>query len=244
MERSKYILLIIVTGLLSLQSLKAQNNYREAIYNTYIDGNMAGWKDIIDEFEKQDLNTLDQQLELLSYYYGYIGYLISYKNKDQADHYIDKGEQLIDRLIEQYPDNATLNAYKGSFMSYRMALSRAKAITLGPQSMKYIDKAITLDPNNIQALTDKGNMLYYAPGIFGGNKKKGIIHYEKAVEMMENTQQTNNWFYLNSLTSLAQRYQEMKDNAKAIKTYEKILAKEPNYKWVRDELYPAALKNK
>lgn len=48
---------------------------------------------------------------------------------------------------------------------------KLKTPILGPLSMKYIKMAYETDPNNIQALSDMGNMLYYAPVVFGGDKQ-------------------------------------------------------------------------
>ena len=53
---------------------------------------------------------------------------------------------------------------------------------------------------------------------------------------------TNDWNYLSLLVTMAKAYDKIgqKNTAKAY--YEKILALEPNFRWIRDELYPAILK--
>lgn len=243
MERPKCFFCVIIFFLSGFVSVYGQNNHKKEIYQAYINGNMSDWQNTIEDMERKELSE-SETFELLSYYYGYIGYLIGNKNSKLANSYIKKGETLIDGILKKNPSNATANAYKGSFTSFKIALKKMKAVTLGPKSMEYINKAYKLDSKNVQALADKGNMLYYAPGMFGGDKKEAIRYFEKAIKTIEsNNDITDNWFYLNLLTLLAQYYNEMDRKQDALSTYEKILRIEPNFKWVRDELYPNQLKS-
>ena len=55
-------------------NINAQSVYKSQIYNAYINGDMNKWATIIHNFEKESPSTIERKLELLSYYYGYIGY--------------------------------------------------------------------------------------------------------------------------------------------------------------------------
>jgi tetratricopeptide (TPR) repeat protein len=223
--------------------VSAQASNRELIYNAYIQGNMKKWESVIISIEKQKPSTLDEKFELISYYYGHIGYLLGIKNYEQAARYIDKGDKLIADVLKHAPKNATAYAFKGSFIGFRIGMSKFKAITLGPESSKSIAHALQLEPANIQAHVDKANALYHTPGIFGGDKKQSLKLFLKATTLLEKSKQTdNNWFYLNVLTLTAKNYEalEQYQNAKAI--YEKIMRISLDYKWVKNELYPALLK--
>lgn len=238
MERPKYIFCILIILFSGIFTCYSQTDYKKTIYDAYINGNMSQWETVIKQIEAENL-SLPQKLDLMNYYYGYTAYLIGSNKSKQANVYIKKGEKLADQLLKEYPENASANAYKGSFISFKIALNKLKAVTLGPQSMKYINKAYKLDSGDVQALADKGNMLFYAPGMFGGNKEEAIQYFEKAIRMIEKNEDTeNNWFYLNLLTLLAQHYEKLDKKPQAINTYEKILQIEPDFKWVRDELYP------
>ncbi len=85
-----------------------------------------------------------------------------------------------------------------------------------------------------------GRKVNHAPVMFGGDKEEGLIFFEKAITQMEATQgaTVNNWFYSNLLTLLARYYEERKEYVKAGETYRKILRVEPNFTWVKNELYP------
>jgi len=110
---------------------------------------------------------------------------------------------------------------------------------LEPECIRHINQAYESDSTNIQAITDKANLLFYSPGMFGGNKKEAIRYYEKAISLLEENRETeNNWQYLNLLTTLAQQYKYLGKQEAARKTYEKILQIEPDYIWVKDELSP------
>lgn len=204
---------------------------------------MKKWENVIVSFEKQKPATIDEKLELISYYYGYIGYLLGVKNYEKAAINIDKGDKLIADVLKQAPKNATAFAFKGSFIGFRIGMSKFKAITLGPESSKSIAHALQLEPGNIQAHVDKANALYHTPGLFGGDKKQSLKLFLKASTLLEKSKQTdNNWFYLNVLTLTAKNYESLEQwqNAKAI--YEKIMRFSPDYKWVKNELYPTLLK--
>ena len=79
--------------------------------------------------------------------------------------------------------------------------------------------------------------------MFGGSKTKAIHYYLKAQEIMENSPKytTKNWNYLNLLVTIAQAYQKTDNLNKAKAYYEKILNIEPEFAWVKNELYPQLL---
>lgn len=241
MERKKYIfrsLTLIISLTMSL-SIYAQHKYAQPIYDAYIHGQMDKWSQVISDMESEKLTTVNDKLELIAYYYGQTGYLIGSNQKAQAKSNIAKAEKLIDEVIVVEPSNATLLSFKGVFLAYQMSINKLQIPILGPLSMKYIKAAYEADNNNIQALSDMGNMLYYAPTIFGGDKHQGIAYIEQAIQHIEKRQLTyNNWHYLNLLVTLARFRKGIGENEAATEIYKKILEIEPNFMWVRKELYP------
>lgn len=224
---------------------KSQSAYKKITYSAYIKGDMQTWVKVIHTMQiNEDAKSIDQKLELTSYYYGYIGYLIGLKNNNTAETYINQGEQIIDKTLLLQPNNATALAFKGSFIAFRIGLNKFKAITLGPQSAAYIQNSLKLEPNNIQANIDYANELYYKPGILGGDKKSAIIYYSKAISLMEKSDNIRfNWLYLNTLALLGKAYENTAEIIKAKATYEKALKAEPDFNWIKNELYPKILKN-
>ena len=248
MERPQYItrvVLVMITLLLSMQfGFSQSTTYRDSIYKAYSRGKMDKWHEIMDTCEKNaNQNKLEEQFELISYYYGYTAWLIGAEKYDTAEEYIDKSELIIDKYLDESPENATLLAYKGAYIAFTIGISKLKAIYLGPKSMKYINKAIELDPENIQGNIEKGNSMYYRPSAFGGDKTEAIKYYEKAVKSFEKQELVvNNWMYINTMTALGQAYEATDQIQLAKLCYEKIIRIFPNFMWVEDELYPDMLK--
>lgn len=231
-------LFLICTATISI----GQNAYREPIYLAYVQGDMSRWEAIIRLMEERSDDFSDEERkELISYYYGYISFLLETDQKDKVQDYIIKGEKHLNALLKSAPNDVTALAYKGSFIGFRIGTNKFKALTLGNESISYINRAYKLDSQNVQAILDKGNLLYHMPGMFGGDKKEAVRLYEKAVLRMEKHQNLKqNWLYLNVLTTIARHYEEEKQWQKAVLIYEKILQQEPEFSWVKDTLYPAA----
>ncbi len=247
MERPKHItrfVIVISILLLSIQLGFSQSSYRDPIYKAYSRGKMNTWYELMHACEKNvNPSSFDEQLELISYYYGYTAWLIGAKKYDTAEEYIEKSEKIIDKLLDESPENPTLLAYKGAYIAFTIGISNFKAIYLGRKSMKYIDKAIELDPENIQGNIEKGNSMYYRPSIFGGDKAKAIQYYVKAIKSFEKQGLVvNNWMYINTMTALGQAYEATDQIQLAKLCYEKIIRIFPNFMWVEDELYPDMLK--
>lgn len=247
MEGQKYFtrLIILITGILFIiQNAYSQSSYKDQIYEAYARGNMNKWYTVMKAFETEIKNkNLEQKIELINYYYGYTGWLVSIEKDKLAEDYIDKSERLMDQILIDNPLDATVMAYKGAFIAYEIGVSSIKAIYLGKRSIKYIEEALEIEPENIQANIEKGNAKYYSPTAFGGDKNEAIIYYKKAIRYIEIEQLTNNnWMYLNIMTVLGLAYEATGQIQNAKLCYEKILRIKPNFMWVGDELYPDMLK--
>lgn len=247
-SRNNFIILIISILITSLcLEVNAESPYKKTIYNAFISREMYKWAKVIHTIEISTTPTnTEQKLELVDYYYGYAAYLIGKKQYEPALKMTTKGEKLINLILKSSPNNASAYAYKGAFIGFRIGISKFKAVYLGPESASFINKAYALDPQNVQAIIDKGNILYYSPGIFGGDKLEALEFYKKGAKLMEINNETNqNWTYLNLLTTIALAYEKTDQPSLAKLTYEKILRKEPDFYWVKVDLFPKFLaKNK
>ena len=239
------LLLLLILNTVTLSSpLAAQTKYSKTIYNAFISGDFSIWLSIINTIEhSNEALTNDQELELVSYYYGYVSHLIRNNEYDKALAILPKGDKHIANILKDSPLNPTAHSYKASFLGFRISISKFKAFTLGAESTENIDVALKTDPNNIQALVDKGNSLFHLPGIFGGDKVEAMRLYLKAMKLMEQTGKTEeNWFYLNLLTIIGKSYMKLDKLPEAKLSFEKALRKEPDYMIVKTVLYPNLLK--
>ncbi len=84
------------------------------------------------------------------------------------------------------------------------------------------------------------------PPVFGGSKSEAIAHFKQAQSIMEKDPQylKQNWNYLSLLAMMAEAYTEIKEYDKAEEYYKQILTIEPNFLWVKNELYPNFIKKR
>jgi tetratricopeptide (TPR) repeat protein len=242
MERKTCVIAVLL--LLSISAIQGNNNYKLDIYNAYVNGDMNKWAQIVKSIENSGTaKTTEQNLELIEYYYGLTAYLIGTKKEKQAKVIISKADLILNKLIKANPKNATINAFKGSFTAFKIAIDKYKVVVLGTESMKYLNQAYKLNPNDIQANIDKGNALFHAPGFAAGDKNEALKLFNNAILLMEKTNKDDkNWLYLNVLVQTAQAYSDIDKKDIAIKILEKALKKEPAFTWIKDEIYPEILK--
>jgi tetratricopeptide (TPR) repeat protein len=232
---------LLVFALLTCSLSQGASTRKQRIYEAYISGNRALWVQVVQEMERStEPKTLAWRLELAEYYYGLSGYYISAKKNDLAAATIEKGEALVNKILREYPDNATALSYKSALTAFKINLNRLKVLILGRESLKWLDKASAADPDNIQVLIDRGNALIHAPVIFGGDPEKGVQLYKRGLALMEKRNlAAGNWFYLQVLIATADAYKRMGHTEKARPVYLHALEVEPRFRMVKEFLLPA-----
>lgn len=237
MERKKCIL--IYFSLVFLISLIYNDNYDEIIYNAYRNNNMNEWKRLIDRLQSLTIQDNKILIQLINYQYGYVAWCLGNNKKKEAEHYLKLAYKNLKILLDKNYDLSTLYAYKSAFIGFEIALNVYRAPIIGKKSLEYIEKSIKLNPENYFSYFQKGNIYNYTPEIFGGSKKIAIENYKKALELYEKYEKNlKNWNYLNLYASIIMTYIEIKDYIKARYYCEKILEKEQNFLWIKNDLYP------
>jgi tetratricopeptide (TPR) repeat protein len=243
MERPKYFIAFLLFFLAIKLSVFA--SFKTEIYEAYIGNNMEQWKVTIDKMNLQKSKNASFLLELLNYQYGYIAWCIGNKNEEEAKKYLELAQNNLGLLEKAKTDVSTISAYKSAFYGYEIGLNIIKAPFLGPKSLKYSKLAMEQNPQNPMGYIQYGNSQFYMPAIFGGSKKEAVEHFIKALELMEKetTRIEKDWNYLSLLTLIGQSFTEMKEYKNAKKYFEKALAIEPNFLFVKLELLPDLLEN-
>ncbi len=244
MERKKRF--AILTILLAFSFFKLAAQYKQNIYNAYINSNMDKWKVIIDEMEEKQSKSDAFLLELINYQYGYIGFSLENNDKKQVKTYLKLAESNLEKLekISLFP--SYVNAYKSAFYGFTIQLNKLKAPFAGPKSISAAEQSMEQNPDNPFGFIQYANAQFYMPPLFGGSKQEAIKYYKKAQTIMEKDpiEMRNDWNYLNLLTNLVESYIEIKEYDKAEEYFQLILKVEPNFLWVKNELYPTFIKNK
>lgn len=244
MKKIKLAIYFIPLALFMLSpGLEAQDiaEFKSRIYNSYVKGEMSGWKEVLEEMESVYQRSGNDELlyELLMSRYGYIGFCLKEGYKKEAARLLDEARDNLETLKRKDPDNAEWLALEGAFLGYEMGLHKLKAVVLGPRAKEKIDEAVEKDPDKVRTLVEKANQLYFSPKMVGGNIEEAIKYYKKAINKIEADTESlkDNWIYVNTLLVLAQAYQETDKVPYACAIYEKIMVYDPDIKWVKNDLY-------
>lgn len=242
MERTKHriiILLFLLTGFVA-----ANASVRSEIYKAYIINRMDAWKTIIDRLESGKPQNSEEILELVNYQYGYIGYCIGFKKREEAKKYLELAERNIEILQKRNYKPSDIHSYKSAFYGFKIGLNKLTAPVNGMRSLDHGKTALEMDKENYFAYIQYGNIQFYMPAAFGGSKKEGIEYFMKARQMLERNPSdlTDNWNYLSLLVIIGQSYTYINDLSSAKAVYENILNLEPDFLYVKEELYPDLLK--
>jgi tetratricopeptide (TPR) repeat protein len=241
MERPKYQLIILWLLLLPLASIAGN---KSAIYKAYISNDMAGWKRTIDAMQAEKNKTSPFLLELVNYQYGYIGWCIGADRKDEASKILGLAENNLEILENRSYRVSYLNSYKSAFYGFRIGLNVLKAPFIGPKSVSAAELAMKQDSTNPFGFIQYANSQYYMPAAFGGSKTLAIRYYQKAEKIMKANPAylKEDWNYLSLLSIIGKAMEETGNLRAARQYYERILKLEPNFLWVKNDLYPNLLK--
>ncbi|MBN1131571.1 MAG: hypothetical protein JXR52_08280 [Bacteroidales bacterium] len=237
---------VIILWLIGTLTVKA-GDFRLEIYQAYISSDMDRWASAIRSMEREWERSGDHLLlyDLTEAQYGYIAWCISVKKRAEAEQYLRKAEANIETLLAHDPDLSKVYALKGALYGFRVGLEPLKAPFYGRKSVDWNGRAIELDPQDPQGWMERANIEFYKPAVFGGSKQRAVPLYEKAVGLYEANRASTekSWIYLNCLSALANAYAETGSIRKADSLYRRILGIEPDFKWIKEEVYPEFRKN-
>ncbi len=232
------LFLIVLLGfpfLAAVAQKKDLTYYQCAFFESYRVGNMAPWPGLIAEMEKVKFTDLAWQTEMVKAMYGLVGYQLGAKNKDLAKVYVNKADVYLDKLLKAYPRNSRLHSLSGAFYGYKIALAFYKAPFFGPKSMYHIEKSIELDPSEPGGYIEKANSLMYRPAAFGGDKKEALAYYQKALKLMEvSDNQKCNWQEMLLRAFILKSLYETNQTADAEAFMKKMQKDYGSMSWIKD----------
>ena len=210
------IILIMFPVLVSTAQKRDLVYYQCALFESYRLGDMAPWPVLIAEMEKAKSTDRIWQTEIVKAIYGLVGYQIGAGEKDLAKTYVEKADSYLDKLLNDYPNNAQLHSLSGAFYGYKISFAPYKAPFLGPKSLSHIDKSIEIDPAEPLGYIEKGNSLMYRPAIFGGDKLEALIFYRKALKLIESGKKDEcSWQHMLLRAFILKALYETNQNAEA-----------------------------
>jgi tetratricopeptide (TPR) repeat protein len=216
------------------------------VYRGYLSGDMEVWtRGIADQEKRFNISgNPDDLFVLVLSKYGYIGYLISMKREGEAKEIIDSAEKNVEKLSADRRYVSRASALSGALIAMRISLNPMRATYLGMRSFRQIEESLKLDQNDPAGWVEMGNARFHMPAIVGGSYSEAARCFSRAVELFEKNPAMLrcNWHYLHALVWLAKSHESMNNLKEAREIYEKLLRLEPDFQWVKTELYPALLK--
>lgn len=216
------------------------------VYQGYLSGDLNVWRKGIEQLEgKYKISTSSEDLyALILSKYGYIGFIVGMKKDVDTREILSSTESNVELLSADKRYTSSALAMEGGLIAMKISLNPMRAPFLGMKSLSLIEKSIEADKNNPAAWVEMGNARYHMPSIAGGSYKGAVENFSHALTLFETDQAglRCNWYYLHTLVWLARSHENTGNVAEAKKIYEKLLKMEPEFLWVKQELYPDLLK--
>jgi len=215
-------------------------NFRTEIYEAYVLNNMPQWARTVQAMEAAYRSQPSAELlyDLLLAQYGIIGYYLGNNRRSLGEPMLERAENLNNTLSDTPGFQAQASAFEAAFIAFRISLSPARALILGPRSSNAANRAEQQNSLYARVWVEKGNIQFFAPAPFG-SKRQAIIYYQQAIRLMEGRMHpSHRWLYLSTLVSLANSFEKTGNVAMAIQTIEKALRFEPRFKWAKEEMLP------
>jgi tetratricopeptide (TPR) repeat protein len=243
---NKKFLYTVIACMLCVYTI-AQDKTDEVLYKAYAAGDAQPdvFKNAVAtrkaDYEKKSTDKL-AGFKLAQAQFALLNSTMRLKDEDLFDAYYDDTVELIEKLMDQDSKWAEPPALLSAVYGLKMAYSPMQGMFLGPKSGSLIEKAKKLDPSSPFVMKVYANSKYFTPEMWGGDLQEAITSYEKCIQLYDAKPESLkfNWFYIDALAFMGQAYQKNNDNTKAVAAYEKALAAEPTFNWVKHSLLPKA----
>ena len=163
------------------------------------------------------------------------------KNKEASKH-LESAVEHLKKATEIDPQAAEAYSLLSSAYGRQMGLSPMKSMFLGPKVGKAIQKAKKLAPDNPRVVLSAAISDFNTPKMFGGSQEKGRQGFQRATELFAQEEPTDPiqpvWGHSEAYAWLGIAYQNQGELESARAAFEKALAIDPNFGWVKYGLLP------
>ncbi len=160
---------------------------------------------------------------------------------DERDALADEAESMLRANLAVRDDDAEAHALLGAVYGMKIGNSMWRGMTLGRRASRAFDEAREIDERNPRFLLLKGLDVYHRPARFGGGLERAERWFRSAVGFFAAQPPDAprpNWGRLDAHAWLGRTLARLGDPDAAREQYERALAIEPDYVWVRDFLLP------
>ena len=164
------------------------------------------------------------------------------QNKDAASEHLKTTVEHLKEAIQLDPQAAEAYSLLSSAYGRQIALNPVKSMVLGPRAGKAVQKALQIAPDNPRVVLSAAISDFNTPKMFGGSKEKGLQGFQRAAELFARQEPTGPiqpvWGHSRTYAWLGIAYQDRGELASARVAFEKALAIDPDFGWVKDVLLP------
>ena len=167
--------------------------------------------------------------------------LLEGESKDPSEH-LNAAVEHLKKATEIDPQSAEAHALLSSVYGWQIGLSPMKTMILGPKVGKASQKAKKLAPDNPRVVLSAAISDFNTPEMFGGSKEKGLQGFQRAAELFAQEEPTDPvqpvWGHREAYAWLGIAYQNQGELESARAAFEKALAIDPDFGWVKYWLLP------
>jgi tetratricopeptide (TPR) repeat protein len=151
--------------------------------------------------EVEETNSFEAYLRLALFQVWMCEAAESHDNKTLFKQAAEAGIAAAEKAVELNPQSSDAHHLLGDLLSQLIPNVFGGGMRYGKRAEEEMDKAIELDPKNVNALVSRAINYYYTPDTFGGDKQKAFEMLKKAVEIDPAADSPHIWlamFYLDA----------------------------------------------
>ncbi|WP_155847207.1 tetratricopeptide repeat protein [Algoriphagus marincola] len=226
--------------MITLMAMGYPQELRKMNYRAYLEANKELWKQNVATamLEAQQNPSQESEWQLALTEYGLLNASMADQDEDLFDDYAESLEDRLDQLKKSGPYQAEAKALLSGLYGFQIAFSPFKGMLLGGKSSKLLEQAMEEAPESPIVLKLYASNKYFTPSMWGGDVEEARRAFEKSNANFEKQGIEDNWMYLDNLAWLGLIHQENGQEDAAKEVWEKALAQEPNFYWVKEGLLP------
>lgn len=146
-------------------------------------------------------NSFDDYLRLALYYSWLCEAIESRQDNKLFKQAAEEGVAAAEKAVELNPKSSEAHQLLGDLLNQLIPHVYGGGMKYGKRASDEMDKAIELDPKNVNAYVSRAISYYYTPDAFGGGKTKAVEMLKKAVEIDPQEDAPHIWlamFYLDA----------------------------------------------
>jgi tetratricopeptide (TPR) repeat protein len=162
-------------------------------------------------------------------------------HRAEVEPLLDEARRVLEQSLAIKPIAET-HALLSSVIGRSIGFHPMKAMFLGPESGSQMTEAVALGPNNPRVWLLRGIGAMFTPSQFGGGVANAEQHLKKAAELFETDRPVPpapSWGRAEVYAWIGQVYQKQNKPADAAAAYNKALAIDPEFNWVKYVLLPS-----